>query len=565
LGTLHSALDIARSGLQAAQIQLDVAAHNVANVNREGYSRQRVTLVNRQPITRSFGQVGRGVEVADIERIRDEFLDKVYRQQRPGLGSAEVRAAYYEQIEALFDEPSDEGLGARLNNFFDTLSDFANNVEEQAVRTSVITEAQNLASTLNQVASEIGTLRKNANEEIKNLVPEINSITERIAALNKNISAAEVGGGTANDLRDERDLLLDQLSGLVKITYRENADGQVDVTVAGDILVTRGEYRELAAVRDPTIDPDEPTFVEVRFVDNGQALTITDGELYGALQARDVDLVEVGDRMDVIAATIIEQMNRIQSTGNGLDNLSGLTESANAVDSTTDPLDSVGLPFAITPGTFDVIVYDGSGTPTTTTITITAATTLDSLAADLAAIPNFSASVTVDNTLELGTTGTYTYSFANDSTNALTALGVNVLFTGNRAGNMGVNRTLVDNPELLSSGYSTDVLETGDNSAALDMANVRSLLVLDSGTASINDYYETTVVRVGVNASSNANRLLVQQSFVDDFQQRREQVSGVSIDEEATNLIMYQRAYEASARIITVVDNMLEALFNSVA
>ena len=134
MGTLFSTLDIARSGLQAAQVQMDVAGHNIANVNKEGFSRQRVSLVSRVPAYRAFGALGRGVDIRSVERIRETFLDTVFRQQAPGLGSAQVRATYFTRIEDVFQEPSDTGLGRRLNLFFDALNDFANNVEEQPVR-----------------------------------------------------------------------------------------------------------------------------------------------------------------------------------------------------------------------------------------------------------------------------------------------------------------------------------------------------------------------------------------------------------------------------------------------
>ncbi len=560
MGSLFSAMDIALSGLQASQIQLNVAGHNVANVNKEGYTRQRVSLAARTPLSRSYGQLGRGVEVQNIERLRADFIDTVYRQQTPGLGSAEVRASYFQRIEDLFSEPSDTGFGTRLSAFFSALSDFANSVEEQPVRMSAIVEAQSLATSLNQIAQQVYALRTNANEEVRNAVPEINSISEQIAALNVSIRRAEVGGNKANDLRDERDVLLDNLSKLVNISYSEQPDGQVDVFLSGDVLVSASDSRTLVAVRDPSLDPQRSDLVRIQFSDTGTEPDIVSGELYGALTARDSDLVQVASSIDTIAAAIVREVNKIQSTGNGLDNLSGTIAASNNVNDATATLDSAGLPFEVTPGSFDVIVYDSSGNPTTTTINITAATTLNSLVADLNAISNFSAAIGTDNALTLGATSPNTFSFANDSSGVLTALGVNGLFTGYSAATIGVNADIVANPRLLSSGYSTDLADTGDNTAAVDLANIQNALVLDNGTATIGNYYESLIVRVGVDARANQQTLDVQQSFVDDFQQRRLEVSGVSIDEEVTQMLLFQRCYEASARVITVADRMLDAL-----
>lgn len=209
-------------------------------------------------------------------------------------------------------------------------------------------------------------------------------------------------------------------------------------------------------------------------------------------------------------------------------------------------------------------MYDATDTPATTTITVTADTTLESLAADLSAIPNFSASVTSENTLTLGATSSNTFSFANDTSGVLVALGINGFFTGYNAATMAVNTDITNNPRLLTSGYSTNVLDTGDNTAAIDLANVRTSLPLDNGTATISDFYESTIVQVGVNARANTQTQEVQQAFVDDFESRRQEVSGVSTDEEVTQLLKFERAFEASARVVTTVDRMLDALLNMV-
>jgi len=147
----------------------------------------------------------------------------------------------------------------------------------------------------------------------------------------------------------------------------------------------------------------------------------------------------------------------------------------------------------------------------------------------------------------------------------LTALGINGLFTGHNAATMAVNSDITNNPRLLTSGYSTDILNTGDNTAAIDLASVQNKMVFDNGTATIQNFYESTIVRVGVDARANSQTLDVQNSFVNDFQNRRQAVSGVSIDEEVTFMLQYQRGYEAAARVITVVDRMLDALLGMIA
>lgn len=562
MGTLFSALDIGRSGLHAAQLQLDTAGHNIANVNRTGYSRQRVELAERSPVFTPEGAIGRGVGIATITRIRDTFLDQAYTRQAPGLGFAEVRAQYFTLIEDSYLEPTDNGFGTRLTDFFDALNDFSNNVESASVREAFLTEASSVAASLRDLISRFDQLRTNANEEVKNLVPEVNSLATQIAALNVQIRDTEGFGQPANDLRDERQVLLDELSRLINITTREDASGQINVLIGSQILVDAKGAREVIAFRNAALDPERQDLVELRFADDNSVVEVRNGEIFGAMTIRDEVLVEQDSQIDELAAALIEQLNRIHNQGNGLENLSGTISSANPVSAPTDPLVSAGLPFNLTPGSFDVIVYDAAGVPSTTTITITPASTLNSLAADLNAIPDFSASVS-GNTLSLGTAAPYTFSFANDTGGALTALGINGLFTGSDARSIAVNQDILDNPSRLTSSYSTDVLNTGDNSAAIAMANLRTALVMDSNSSTFDEFYQSIVTGLGVDSRSNSQQLDVTTQFVEDIDRRRQEVSGVNLDEEVSSLIQFQRAFEASARVITVADRMLETLLNT--
>lgn len=564
MGTLFSTLDIARSGLQAAQVQIEVAGHNIANVNKEGYSRQRVSLVSRMPNDTPWGKLGRGVAIADIERIRDEFLDRVFREQTGELGRAEVMAQYFSRIEDIFLEPSESAFGTRLNYFFDALNDFANHVEEAPVRQSVLAETEALASNLNDVAQRLALLRTNANEEVRNLVPGINSLGERIAFLNTQIRDAELSGSQANDLRDDRGVLLDELAKMLNITYRERADGQVDIFIGSDIFVEGHRVWELEGVQNAALDPERGDLLEVRFAHNGKLATIRNGSLYAALYIRDTVIVELDEHIDTLAATIIEGINRIQTQGNGSENLSGTISSTNPTVDAVTALTVAGLPFSVTAGTFDIVDYDAAGTATTSTITITAATTLNDLAA---AINASGAQVTATvsgsgDTLSIAPSAGYTFCFANDTSNVLTALGINGLFTGYDARTISVNPDILDHPAWLTSAYSTDILDTGDNSAALEMADVRNAFLCDGNTSTINDYYETTIVEFGVATRSNLQILQVEEASLNSCQRRRLEVSSVSLDEEVTFMINFQRAYEASARVVTVVDRMFDALLS---
>ena len=564
LGTLFSTLDIARSGLQVAQAQIDIAGHNIANVNKVGFSRQRVELVSRSPHVMPFGQLGRGVAVAGIIRLRDKFLDVGYRQQAPQLGQAQVFAQFYGRLEDVFLEPSENGFSNRITQFFDALNDFADSVESFPTRQSVLSEAEAVAGSFRQVSERLDRLRTDANEEVQTLVPEINSLADRIASLNVRIRQSELNGTSSNDLRDDRDVLIDELSGLINISFRERSDGQVDVLVGSDVLVDGGFVREMEAVLDPTIDPKRPDFMRVQFVASGKTAEITEGELFAALNMRDSAIPAINDRIDTLAATFIRELNAIQSQGIGLDTFGSAMVSSNLADDAVTALDSAGLPFAITAGTFDIVVYDNAGTPTTYTINVDPSTdTLTDLsnAINAATGGNLTASITGGGrSLTLTPAAGFTFSFANDTAGLLPALGLNGLFTGSDASNIDVSQALLDNPNLLTSRFTTDLLDTGNNEAALALAGLRNAQVLESGSSTLGNYYETTIVQLGINARSNQQSLNVEQAFVEDFDRRRQEVSGVSLDEELTYMIQFQRAFEGSARVVTVADRMLDAL-----
>jgi flagellar hook-associated protein 1 FlgK len=571
VGTLFSALDIGRAGLSVAQIQLDVAGHNIANVNKVGYSRQRVDITTRVPNYTPYGALGRGPAVSGIERLRERFLDTTYREQVPGFGEARTQAQFYSRIEDVFQEPDERGFGTRITQFFDALNDFANNVEDLPTRVSMLEETRAVAASLNDVDQRINILRTSANNTVRDEIERVNSLVDRIAAMNGTIRDAELTGRQANDLRDDRDVIIDELAEIVNVRIRERDDGQMDILLDGSFLVNGERTFHLEGELDPTIDPRRPDFLRVQFASSGQPALIQSGSLAGALQIRDVELGDLQDRFDALAASLIQSMNAIHSQGNGNTSYSGPLTTSNAVsDPDASLANGADLPFDLVDGSFQVVVYDASGQevlpalniPITTTGPLAAQTTLNDVALAIEVHPNLSATVNSDGQLVITPAAGFSFHFANDSSGALVALGANGLFQGSTAGDIRVNQALVDNPGLLTSGFSTDAAETGDNTAALAMAALRNAAIVDGDTQTLSQYYESAVVGVGINARANEDLLTVEVAFVEDLSRRRAEVSGVNLDEEVTSLILFQRAFEASARVISVADRMLETLIS---
>jgi flagellar hook-associated protein 1 FlgK len=562
-------LDIARAGLLVAQTQLDVAGHNIANVNKPGFSRQRVDITTRVPNFTPFGALGRGPALAGVSRLRERFLDTTYRRQVPGFGDARIQAQFYSRIEDIFQEPAARGFGTRLTQFFDALNDFANAVEDVPTRVAVLEEARAVSASLNEVDQRLQILRTSANENVRDQVERINSLTDRIAKMNQVIRDAELSGRAANDLRDDRDVLIDELSEIIDLNVRERDDGQFDIQFSGVFIVSGTKTAALRAVPDASIDPARPDLLQVEFVATGQAAVVQGGELAGALRIRDVELRDLQARFDTLAQNLIQSINDIHNQGSGLNDIGGPLESTNSVtDADASLATGAGLPFAVQDGSFQILLYDANGVaqaPITINLVasgpVPAQTTLNDLALDITVNPNITATV-ANGRIEITPAAGFTFRFANDSSGALTALGLNGFFQGSDAGSIAVSSHLAENPSLISSGFSTDPAETGDNTAALAMAGLRDLATLEGDTQSILQYYESTVVRVGVNARANEDLLVVEEAFKLDLERRKQEVSGVNLDEEVTSLILFQRAFEASARVITVADRMLDALVN---
>ena len=569
MGNLFASLDIAVSGLLAHQTAIQVTGHNIANVDTDGYSRQRAELISQLPQNTPYGPLGRGVTVADIFQIRDRFLDTVFQNETQRSMEMGVERDFLQRIEDIFQEPSDIGLSALIDDFFATVQALANYPEEQPLRASLIAAASVLAESFNDIDRRLEQLRTDANNEIIMRVSEVNSLAERIANLNYNIVRAEAGGKTANDFRDQRTVLLDELAELVNIYTVEMSNGSITVLVGGDVIVEGAYWSELATQVNPALDPDRNDLVEVVIVSSGRVLNISGGRFKGLLDARDVHIPEVAGKIDELASTLIFEFNRIHAQGNGLAGSTTLTSDNAVLDATADLDDSVATGLAFTPmdGSFEINVIDNLGNVVTTVIQVDldgagADDSLTDLAANINSVANITASVSGDNRLVIDAAPTYSFVFSNDTSDVLAALGSNTFFSGSDASDIAVNSVILNDPGMIATGLSTDPRDTGDNRNVLAMAALQETAVLNSGTSTLNDYYEQTIGTLGVTTRRTSDEYNVAESFRRNMDRRREEVSGVSIDEEAANLMRYQRGFQASARVFTVIDELLDTLIN---
>ena len=563
MSSLFGILSVARSALQASQLAIQTATNNVANAGTPGYSRQRVDLNESLPENLPVGQVGTGVTVNGIRRYRNEFFDRQFAQAQQALGERQAQQSTLEQIEAILNDPSDQGLQASLSRFFSSLHDLASYPGDLTTRRAVLEQGRILAGDLNRLNSSIVSLKRNIESELQSRVGEANTLLGRIATLNGQIQAVTVAGGSPNALLDQRDQALDDLANLVNITRTPQTDGTVHVSLTGGggMLVNATTAATLGVQLSATSDDYQLTL-------GGTVVTPRGGKITGLLNSRNDpnDYVKYAQgQLDALTAALIERMNRLQAAGSGTVGL-GSAATTNAASDPAVALGSAGLPFALTvPGSVKVFVYDAAGVVTGSgTVNVAAATTLNDVAAQLGAVAGLNAAV-AGGTLTVSAAAGSTFRFADDTSNLMAALGLNGFFTGTNAATIAVNAALDTDPRLLSTGAPdpvTGVVAPGDNSTTLAMARLRETAILAGGTATPHDFYAATIGVVGARTAAMNRQVESQDLVARTIQNQRDQVAGVSLNEEMTELIRFQHSFEAAARMIRAVDDMLDTVVN---
>ncbi len=578
--SLFSMLSMGANALQTQQILLNIAGQNVANAATEGYTRQRADIL-QQPDMRIGGLLfGFGSNVALIERLRESLIDDRFRRENSVLGEFMIKMDFMSQLEDILSEPSQQGIAQTLSDFFDSLQEFSNNPENEGVRSSVLGSAVSLADSINLSFDLVNRVRTNMNDFIQSTAAEINRLAEEIVDLNRKINAVEVGAGTSNASRDVRDRLLNELSELAAVEIRRNANGTVNVFLDGYGIVQDFTFNPIDVRFNPDLDPARDDFFEIVAVNGGnRPLNITGGRLRGYIETRDgVASDQISADLNTLSLALIEEVNRIHSQGQGLVQFQSLTSEF----SVTDPdaaLDSAGLPFTPVDGSFFLAAYDSQKQLIEQhEITIDADTdTLNTVAARInaafAASGALTATVTADNELVIETAAPdNTFSFVSDDTQAgdtsdfLLAMGLNAFFTfdpaAGAAATIAVAPTIASDVAFIAAGRSTG---PGDNSIALELAQLRNASVLGANnSATVEEFFQMTVVSLGFTTRQAIDRVEIQLGVVAGVGNLRDSISGVSLDEEGVNMIRAQQAYEASARFVAAVSDVLDILLTEV-
>lgn len=465
-GTFHG-LEIAKSGLTAAQIAVNVANQNIANSKTEGYTRQSVTQTSVSAGMGPFQyataetSVGQGVTVSGIAQNRDAYLDTRYRNANSVSGTYSSTLSALQSIEGVLDETDTDGLNVALADYYSALQDLVNNDSGTEYMSLVRSAGEKVTDIINEYASQLEQIEEELSYDLSLTVADTNNLLAKVNELNKNIAVATVNGTDCNELLDQRNLFLDKLSGYVNITVETLTNGAVTITSGGTTLL------DAASGTATTLSVGTSTAGAAIFDEGGNEITFTQGSVTGILQA----------------------------------------------------LNGAGIYAGAGEETFRGVVYYE--------------TSLDNLAAAFA---------DTYNTLNAANGDLFA---ATDGSGTITAA------------NIGIS----DDWKNSASFLDTSTTVPADMEAAMEA----STSISSDFTGTFEEYASLLMGNIGLDTSYYSDMSAAKSSILESIQDDREAISGVSIDEETVNTIVYQKAYQAAARLMTVLDEMLDTLINGMA
>lgn len=519
-------LETAKRSLVTQQAALNTTGHNIANANTPGFSRQIVNMSATRPIeavglmrSNNPGQLGTGVEVTSITRVRQQFLDDQFRNENKSLGNWSIQSDTLEKLEKIVNEPSDSGLRTVLDNFWKSWSDLANDPENVAGRKIVAESAKALTDSFNETAKKLNDLSADLTESIDAKAGEINTLTSAIASLNDEIMQIEGLGDNPNDLRDQRDLLTDQLSKIVDVQVVDTPQGYT-INMGGTNLVT---YKTSSPVTGSTL---ESAFT---------AGDLKGGEVYGIIVSRDQYVTNYIKQLDTLANSI----------ANGDITITIPAGSVIPEGTTLNQVSYSGGKEVLTPKFF-------SGANRTLasdlTVKVKGLNGLHKLGYELGSPVQ-----------QAGDFFTAKKGFASITAESI-QLNLNIDGNTNKIATSLRTTGTAPNEEVVNGNKTVALLmgQLKDTKFSFGSSSTGSIL----GSGTVDDFFRSVVGQLGVQSQDATRQTTNENALVDQVESLRQSVSGVSLDEEMANMIKFQRAYEAASRVVTTFDQLLDKVIN---
>ena len=595
---LLSTFNIAKRGMSVQQKAIDVTSHNIANANTEGYSRQRAIIETTRPFgmpslnnAAEVGQVGTGSQVSAIQRVRDTFLDYQVRVETSVQGQFEARDKFLGEIENIFNEPSDTGLSSIMGKFFDGWQQLSKQPQSSNARTVVAQQSAALANNLNHTYNQLSKLKENAQSVINNSVFEVNNVLNQIDELNQQIMGVKIGGNEPNDLMDRRDQLIDQLSSTFNINIDKlDFQGQdikpVDMGgLSSDKAflvksIGNEDVRRFSYIKSIVADTSAPGQYVITYCKNGNtsssAMEATMKVSLTAEQYKELDECRViwansdGDAVKADGSEIANgaavNYSDIMQFNPTAGSFKGYMTVQQDIDDYIDQVNKLAKALA-----FAVNTVHSANTST-----------------------NTSGPIAKDTMPFFVNSNTAKYNANNTMANLNGAGGILDTEKDIDASNISVNKELMNDVMKINTKTDPSAGET-DGARALAIAQLRDKLikvqdmgekildrddmfdpsiggntlansglefVSNSNGTKLDNYFKDTIDRLGVQEQEAKRMVKNQSSLLAGLNESKEGISGVSLDEEMANMIQFQRAYQANAKIISTVDELLDVVVN---
>jgi flagellar hook-associated protein 1 FlgK len=541
MGSLSANFDIATRSMQAFQAAIQTISHNISNVNTPGYSRERVEFSPEYPDLQGGFYVGRGVRVDGVVRLQDEFLERQWWREAAGQGQSAAMERAYALAEDVLQEPGEGGLNELMTAFRSDWQNLANNPEDAGVRAVLQTDGKALARAFNSTRADLIELRRQTDAELRAEIPQINAKADEIAALNKQIKQAILRGLSPNDALDRRDALTEDLAQLAPLQVIDRADGGRAIYLDGAPLVEEPGAAHLVVVDKPG---DPPGLAELRWKEFDQEVTVGGGRLQGLLDARDELYPDLMTQLDTLASTFFASINDLHRTGVGLD---GTVEVLGARNMTA-PL-AADADIALNGTTIALAAGDDLATIVGKINAQEATTGIHAVARGARLV------------LAPGGASPQTVRVTGDPDGALAGLGIVNDFFAGEPGAWALSDAVAADPRHIAASATG---APGDNTLARGIAALWNARTLDGGTRTFDEFHQGFLATTGARSAAATRARENQDVLLEQVDNLRQSVSGVSLDEELTDLIKFQRSYEMAARSIQTTNEMMETLLNMV-
>lgn len=590
--SLGLVLDIAKTALAAQKYALNVTGHNIANVNTPGYSRQSPIMEAQEPSTYAGKVMGRGVLMNQIVRVCDQFIEDRLMQEKSGMFSSKEMENYMQILESSFNENSTTSISSILSDFWNMWHDISNNPSGVPERIALYEHSILLAEQFNKLDADLGQMTTDLTAAVSVGIEKANEITAEIAQLNDKI--VRMGANSsANDLWDMRNTLISELSEYLDVkTFAQDNGSLTVVTAMGYILVHANTSFDLQM---GGAGGDQVQWLG----SNGETVDITDyiasGKMGGWLDMRDEVVAKYNLNLDAVVKEFTWTVNQQHSQGIGRAGFTSVTGTYSAT-APAAAITASGLSYQDkvddSNKTFKIWLYDTNGDPYDSdlvtaglqgnpiTITVTSGMTINELVTAIDNGTGVQASldsqnrVTISiNTGEIATLGSL--AFSDDNSNVLAALGINTFFQGAGAGSISIN-SVISNKDYIATAQidANGNYTAGDNSNALAMIDLQyaSTAIAQwtcdringntqgSITTTIEGYYHAMAGSIGITSAGISSARAFNEAMVNKLSNIRDSISAVSLDEEMANLIKFQHAYTAAAKLISVADEMMATL-----